>query len=126
VALGSTNTTSTTTINSGSGNVNVTGGNLVIASSAKLLSWKGGAATDGRGQAVLVGGTVTVNNTNILTGDYIFFTRVAVNASTVLGELTYTISNGASFTINSVILGTPGSLQTNDVSTINYIIVRPV
>ena len=91
-----------------------------------MLQWKGGAVTDFRGQAVLVGGTLLVANTNIATGDYIFFTRVAVNGSTTLGELTYTISNGASFTINSVIIGTPGSLQAGDASTINYIIVRPV
>jgi hypothetical protein len=126
VTLGSINTTSTTTINSGSGNVNITGGNLVIATSAKMLQWKGGAATDFRGTGVLTAGTVTINNTNIASGDMIFLTRTAANASTTLGELSYTISAGASFTVTSLILGTPGSTQTADVSSFAYIIIRPV
>jgi hypothetical protein len=75
---------------------------------------------------VLTAGTQTILNTNINTGDMIFLTRVAVNASTVLGELTYTISNTTSFTVTSLILGTPASTQTADVSSYAYIIVRPV
>lgn len=125
VTVGSTNTTSTTTINSGSGNVNVTGGHLSIATVAKTLLVNGGAATDFIGTGVLTAGTQTISNTNIAAGDVILITRTAVNASTTLGVLTYTISAATSFTVTSVILGTPGSTQTADVSSYAYFIVRP-
>jgi len=125
VSLGSTNSTSTTTINSGSGNVNITGGHLSIATVAKTLLVNGGAVTDFIGTGVLTAGTQTIANTNIAAGDVIILTRTGVAASTTLGVLTYTISAGASFTVTSVILGTPGSTQTGDVSTYAYFIVRP-
>jgi len=85
----------------------------------------GGAVTDFIGTGVLTAGTQTIANTNIAAGDVILLTRTAVNASTTLGMLTYTISAGASFTVTSVILGTPGSTQTADVSSYAYFIVRP-
>lgn len=125
LTLGSTNTTSTTTINSGSGNVNVVGGHLAIASVARTLLVNGGAVTDFIGTGVLTAGTQTIANTNIAAGDVILLTRTDVNASTTLGVLTYTISAGASFTVTSVILGTPGSTQTGDLSSYAYFIVRP-
>lgn len=126
VTIGTTNTTSTTTINSGSGNINATGGNLKIATTGKGLQIKTGAATDMAGSSVLTLGTVTIANTNIATGDLIFLTRISAAGSATLGELTYTISNGASFTVTSLILGTPASTQTADVSTFGYFIVRGV
>lgn len=125
VTLGSTDTTSTTTINSGSGNVNIIGGHLSIGSVAKTLLVNGGAVTDFIGTGVLTAGTQTIANTNIATGDVILLTRTGVAASTTLGVLTYTIINATSFTVTSVILGTPGSTQTADVSTYAYFIVRP-
>jgi len=85
-----------------------------------------GAVTDMFGNSALVAGTVTIANTNVLTGDRIFIQRIGVAASTTLGEFTYTISNATSFTVTSVILGTPGSTQTGDVSTFFYWIVRPL
>ncbi len=78
------------------------------------------------GTAVLVLGTVTVANTNIATGDLIFISRIASNGSVTLGELSYTIINATSFTITSLILGTPASPQTADVSSVAYFIVRPI
>jgi len=126
LTLGSTNTTSATTINAGSGNVNVTGANLKIATTGKGLQVKGGVVTDMVGTGVLTAGTQTIANTNIATGDLIFIQRIGAAASVTLGELSYTISNGASFTVTSLILGTPGSTQTADVSTYAYFIVRPV
>ncbi len=78
------------------------------------------------GTAVLTLGTVTVLNTNIATGDLIFLSRIASNGSVTLGEYTYTISNAASFTVTSLILGTPASTQVADVSSFAYFIVRPV
>jgi hypothetical protein len=67
---------------------------------------------------------VTIANTNIAANDRIFLSRIATNGSVTLGELTYSISAGASFTVTSVILGTPASTQTADVSSFAYIIVR--
>ncbi len=121
--LGSTNTTSTTTINSGSGNTNVTGGHLVIASVAKTLLVNGGAVTDFIGTATLTGGTVTVANTNIATGDIILMTRTTVNGSLALGELTYSISNATSFTVTSMGV-TTGTILAADVSSFAYFIIR--
>lgn len=113
------------TITSGTGNVNVTGGHLAIGSVARTLLVNGGAATDFIGTTTLINGTITVANTNIAAGDVILPMRTAVNASTTLGELVYTISAGASFTIRSAIIGTPGSDQTGDLSTLVYFIIRP-
>ncbi len=113
------------TLTSGTGNVNASGGHLVIASAAKTLLVNGGAVTDFIGTGVLTLGTQTIANTNIATGDVILLTRLASNGSVTLGELTYTISNGASFTVTSLILGTPASTQVADVSSYAYFIVRP-
>jgi hypothetical protein len=124
VTIGSTNTTSTTTIQSGSGDVIVSGGNLRINTAAKQLQVHGGAATDFIGTSVLVLGTVTIANTNIAATDRIFLSRISAAGSVTLGELTYSISAGASFTVTSLILGTPASTQTADVSTFAYFIVR--
>ncbi len=99
-------------------------GNLSLTGAATQFRLEGGAVTDFIGTATLAAGTVTVANTNIAAGDRIFIQRVAANASTTLGELSYTISAGASFTITSLILGTPGSPQTGDLSTVTYFIVR--
>lgn len=126
-ALGSANTTSTTTINAGSGGIQLTGGNVNIATAGKFLEIKGAAfaATNSIGIGTLASGTVTIANTNIATGDVILITRTGSNSSTTLGEITYSISNAASFTVTSVILGTPGSTQTGDTSTFAYVIIRP-
>jgi hypothetical protein len=126
VTLGSTNTTSATVINSGSGDVSITGGNLRIFSAAKGLQIQTGAVTDFAGTSVLTNGTVVIANTNIATGDYIFLTRIGAAASTALGMLSYTISNATSFTVTSLDIATPANTQTGDVSTFAYFIVRPL
>ena len=115
---------STLTLNSGSGNVSVTGGHLAIASVAKTLLVNGGAVTDFIGTGVLTAGTQTIANTNIAAGDVILITRTAINASTALGELTYTISAGVSFTVTSLSV-TTGLQLAADVSSYSYFIVRP-
>lgn len=125
VTIGSTNTTSATTINAGSGLISL-GATTKLTASATQFQQKGGAATDFIGSGVLVLGTVTINNTNIAATDRIFLSRTAANASTTLGELSYTISAGASFTVTSLILGTPGSTQTGDVSSFVYWIIRQI
>ena len=126
LTLGSINTTSSTTINSGTGDILLTNGNVRIVTTGKGLQQKAGAATDFLGTAVLTLGAVVVANTNIATGDKIFLSRIAANGGATLGELSYTISNGASFTITSLILGTPAATQTADVSSVAYFIVRPL
>ncbi len=113
------------TATTGTGNFNVSGGHLEISSVARTLRVNGGAVTDFIGTGVLTAGTQTIANTNIATGDVILLTRTGVAASTTLGMLTYTIINATSFTVTSVILGTPGSTQVGDVSTYAYFIVRP-
>lgn len=85
-----------------------------------------GAVTDPSGSATLALGTATVLNTNIKSTDKIFLQRHGANASTTLGELDYTISAGVSFTINSLTVGTPGAVQTGDLSTVEYLIVHTV
>lgn len=130
VTVGSTNTTSTTNINAGSGGIQLAGdvdlttGSLQIEGAGQRLAVEGGAATDFIGQATLVAGTVTVANTNIAAADKIFLTREGVGASTALGVLDVSISAATSFTITARQPGTPGSTETNDVSVVNYFIVR--
>jgi hypothetical protein len=118
--------TATTTLTATAGDITATLGNVVLNGAGKHLSVHGGAVTDFIGTATLASGTITVSNTNIATADKIFIQRQAVNGSTTLGELTYTISNATSFTITAAILGTPGSTQTGDTSIVSYFIVRQV
>lgn len=106
--------------------VSIATGNLAISTTGKQLQVKGGAATDFIGTAVLTAGTVTIPNTNVAAGDRIFIQRIAAGASTTLGELSYTISAGVSFTVTSLIIGTPGSTETGDTSSFAYFIVRQV
>ena len=80
--------------------------------------------TDFIGTGVLTAGTQTIANTNIAAGDVILLTRTGVGASTALGELTYTISAGASFTVTSLGV-TTATILVGDVSTYAYFIVRP-
>lgn len=129
VTIGSTNTTATTTIQAGSGNINLSGdvaatGDVSLTTAGSFLAVEGGAATDFIGTATLTAGTVTVANTNIGAADRIMISRRSINGSTALGSLTYSISAATSFTITAVQAGTPGSTQTNDVSIVDYFIVR--
>ena len=90
-------------------------GNVVLSSVATQLQMNGGAVTDFIGQATLSSGTVTVANTNIAAGDRIFLSYIGSSIADS-GNLSYTISAGESFTIES----TNGS-DANDVA---YFIVR--
>lgn len=121
------------TLTAGSGGVNVTGatvvtgalttsGDLTLSSVATKITMNGGAVTDFIGRATLVGGTVTVANTNIAATDRIFVTRSALNASPALGFPITSISAGASFTIAS--FSSTGAAAATDVSTFDYVIIR--
>lgn len=106
----------------GTGNVDVTtgdldllDGNVVITGAGHQVQMQGGAVTDFIGTATLVAGTVTIANTNIAANDKIFLSYEGASIADS-GQLSYTISAGVSFTIES----TNGS-DANDVS---YFIVR--
>jgi hypothetical protein len=110
------------TLTAGTGAVNVAG-NLNLTSVATKMSYNGGAVTDFIGTGTLTNGTVTIANTNIAATDRIFIQRTAANASTLLGELTYTISAGASFTVTALETATPGDTEVGDLSSFVYFIV---
>lgn len=109
----------------GTGNISCNT-NFVLNTAATQIQMTGGAATDFIGTATLVAGTVTVANTNITANDRIMITRRSINGSTALGSLTYSITPATSFTITSVDPATPANTQTNDVSIIDYVIVREI
>lgn len=90
-------------VKSVNGDLIITSGNVEINSSGYTLSIKSGSATDFAGTSTLVAGTVTISNTNIATSDLIFIQRSSANASTSLGELSYSITNATSFTVSSLI-----------------------
>jgi len=97
--------------------------NLRLTSSGTQLQVSGGAVFDFIGQATLVAGTVTVANTNIAANDKILVTTEGVGASTAIGRLDISIIASTSFTITSL-NPTNATTQTNDVSIVNYFIVR--
>lgn len=112
------------TLDVGTGDLNVTGGDLNMGSVATTLSLNGGAVTDFIGQATLVNGEVIVANTNIAATDRIFVTRSAINASTALGHFLTTISAGASFKIEAKDAANPANDVAGDLSTVDYFIVK--
>lgn len=101
-------------------------GTFTVLTANTRIQVDGGAVTDSIGTGTLASGTVTILNTNIAATDRIFLQRIAANGSATLGELSYTISAAASFTVTSLILGSPISTQTADTSTFAYLIVRQV
>jgi len=90
--------------------------NLVLSTPGTKLEVSGGAATDFIGRDILVGGTVTVANTNIAANDKIFLS-VELPGGTQ-GFLSYAINAGVSFTITST--------NALDTSTVAYFIVRQI
>jgi len=119
-----TTVTAGTGITATTGNITATSGNVVVNGAAKQYQCHGGAVTDFIGQAVLVAGTITVANTNIAATDRIFVTRSAKNASTAYGTFEVVITPATNFVITACKADT--TTETNDVSTVDYIIVRQV
>jgi len=99
-------------------------GNILMPQPSTQLQMEGGADTDFIGQVTLTTGTATVSNTNISSTDKIFLQREGIGASTDLGVLDISITDSTSFTITSLRPGNPGSTETDDLSIINYFIVR--
>lgn len=79
---------------------------------------------DNSGDATLAAGTVVVANTTIAATDKIIISHRAPNASTAIGTLSYTITPGVSFTINS--LDATAVLETGDLSSVVYFIIKAV
>lgn len=75
-----------------------TAGGGVNFSTAAVLSIASGT-NQRAGNATLVGGTVTVSNTTVTANTVVILTRKTAGGT--LGNLTYTLSAGTSFTINS-------------------------
>lgn len=113
-----------TSMTATAGDITATLGNVVVNGAAKHFSVHGGAVTDFIGQAVLVNGTVNVANTNIAATDRIFVTRSAKNASTAYGTFLTAITPSGSFDITSCKSDT--TTETNDASTVDYVIIRQV
>lgn len=123
ITIGNTSGATATVLTGGSGAVTCNT-NFILGSVATQFQMNGGAVTDFIGTGILALGTQTIANTNISTNDRIFLQRISAGGSATLGELTYSIINATSFTVTSVILGTPASPQTADISTYAYFIVR--
>lgn len=113
-----------TSMTATAGDITATLGHVIINGAAKQLRVHGGAVTDFIGQATLTNGTVTVANTNIAATDRVFVTRSAKNASTAYGTFEVTITAATNFVITSCKADT--TTETNDVSTVDYFIVRQV
>jgi hypothetical protein len=88
-------------------------GDLICSTAGKGLQVKSGTGARA-GTAVLVAGTVTVTNTTVTASTRIFLT-VRTTGGT-LGTLSYTLSAGASFTINSS--------SVSDTSTVTYFLIE--
>jgi len=97
-------------------------GNLVTSGSSLKLTGEGdgiyikeGASAATLGVATLVAGTVTVTTTKVTANSRIFLSRKTIGGTP--GTIDYTISAGASFTINS----TSGT----DTSVVNWFLLEP-
>lgn len=82
-----------------SADADITAANLISNTAGKGLQLKSGTGARG-GNAVLVGGTVTVTNTTVTANTLVLLTR-KTSGGTIGTAITYTVSAGASFTINS-------------------------
>lgn len=100
-------------------------GDVTLNPAGSKLSVQGGAVTDFIGQTTLVAGTVTVANTNITAADKVFVTRHGINGSTALGVFDISITPATSFTITALKTA-DATTETNDVSIVDYFIVRQI
>ena len=77
------------------------------------------------GSATLVGGTIVVTTTASDVTSYIMITRTAVNSSSAIGELRVSNKSANQFTVVSNIPSAPSTLETNDVSTFDWVVFNP-
>jgi hypothetical protein len=97
--------------------------NLVVGTVGYGINIKEGANARA-GVATLVAGTILVNTTAVSATSRVLLSRQALNASTALGELTFTKVNGTSITITAVDVATLLT-QALDVSDIYWEIREP-
>jgi hypothetical protein len=90
-------------------------GTLSFTTVGNSITYKSGTGQRA-GNATLVSGTVTVTNTSITANSVIILTRKTAGGT--IGDLTYTLSAGASFTINSA--------NILDTSVVSYLIQEVV
>lgn len=119
VSIGSATVGSTLALNAAAA-VSVVS-DLEISTAGKKLIINGGAATDFIGTATLVGGTVTIANTNISANDRILISRITAGAGAV-GFLTYVINAGVDFVVSSV--DGAGAASVTDTGSFAYVIIR--
>lgn len=84
---------------SGTQAIEITTGQEVRIATAKALNFRSGSNSRA-GNATLVAGTVTVSNTTVTANTIVLLTR-KTSGGTLGTAITYTLSAGASFTINS-------------------------
>lgn len=113
ITVGNSTGATAVVIDSGSGAVTCNK-NFILGAVATQFQMNGGAVTDFIGQAVLVGGTKTVSNTNIAATDRILLSRSTLGGTP--GHLSFVINPGADFVITSS--------SGTDTSTIDYVIIR--
>lgn len=105
------------------GNLVAAVGNLSLPGAGAHAEIEGGAATDFIGTATLAEGTVTVAHTGITAADRIMVTRSDINGSTALGVFEVVKTPSTNFVINAR-NPADGTIQTNDVSVVEYVITR--
>lgn len=110
-------------VTSTAGNLVATVGNLSLPGAGAHAEIEGGAATDFIGTATLTAGTVTVAHTGITAADRIMVTRSDINGSTALGVFEVVKTPATNFVINAR-NPADATIQTNDVSVVEYVIVR--
>jgi len=122
-ADGTNNNTSIILKTKGTGNLEVDSDGLSLTKSGSKLKIKGGNNTDSIGQAILSGGVKSVAHADIITTDKVFATRSLVGLSTALGILEVVITDSVGFEISSKKADTPGTIETGDLSVVEYLIV---
>lgn len=98
-------------------------GSLSLPQPGTTLEIEGGAVTDFIGTATLVAGTVTIAHTGITAADRIMVTRSDINGSTALGVFEVVKTPSTNFVINAR-NPADATIQTNDVSIVEYVITR--
>jgi hypothetical protein len=98
-------------------------GNVIVTTAGKGIQIKEGSNAR-LGTLTLTNGTGTVANTSVTASSRIFLQLVNPNGSaTASVDRKYSISAGASFTVTGV--SGDGSTNSDDISTVNWLIVEP-
>lgn len=98
-------------------------GSLSLPQPGTTVQIEGGAVTDFIGTATLVAGTVTIAHTGITADDRVMVTRSDINGSTALGVFEVVKTPTTNFVINAR-NPADATIQTNDVSIVDYVITR--